>query len=289
MPRLCLIFLLCLCLGVVACGRDETPPELLIFILAGQSNMSGRGELNQLPDNFPANRERIANFNNAYQWSGPQEPLDSPQGQKDLCSLDLTPGVGPGASFGQRISELMPTVHVGLIPCALGGAGIAMWAPSTNPKTLYGSSIRRAGEAAKRGRVRGVLFFQGESDTASRAAVVAWPRRFAALVAAWRRDLGDPTLPVVFAQLGRLGGNLKSDPDYRYWNLLKAKQAKLRLPYVAMVRSDDLALKPDGIHLSTSGQIFLGRRMAEAMYRLLIHRDPRPDPVADRWVGGSPL
>ena len=270
--------ILLLCLFILAptasWGRSGPFHDTLVFILAGQSNMSGRGDLGELPPGFPAHGERLANFNNAYVWTTARAPLDDPQGQKDACSLDPFPGVGPGVAFGERLCELMPGIRVGLVPCARGGATLAAWAPAQGARTLYGSSLQRAAQAAKQGRVGGVLFYQGESDTASRAAAEAWPKHFADLVAAWRRDLGDPHLPVVFAQLCALGKDLAHDPLYRYWDLLKEKQAAIRLPRVLMVRSDDLPLKPDGLHLSTAGQMILGQRMAQAMHRLLTHRAP---------------
>ncbi|MBU1155671.1 MAG: sialate O-acetylesterase, partial [Proteobacteria bacterium] len=212
------------------------------------------------------------NFTNADVWAEAREPLDDPGGQRDACSLDLYPGVGPGSAFAQRLSELLPQVRVGLIPCARGRVTLAQWAPDSRPGSLYGSSLRRARLAGRKSRVAGVLFYQGESDAYSRGAVEAWPRRFAALVASWRRDLGDPKLPVVFCQVGNLAANWRADPAFRYWDLLKQKQAGVRLPGVRMVTTDDLPLKADGIHLTTAAQIYLGRRLAQAMYELLLER-----------------
>lgn len=268
----CLVLSAALLAGAAGCGMDRDKPHTLLFILAGQSNMSGRGALDQLPPDFPANRKRIKNFTNADVWAEASEPLDDPRGQKDACSLDLAPGVGPGASFAQHLTELLPAVHVGLIPCARGRVTMDEWAPNTRPNTLYGSSLRRARLAEDKGRLSGVLFYQGESDAYSRGAVEAWPRRFAALVASWRRDLGDPKLPVVFCQVGNLAANWRGDPAFRYWDLLKNKQAEVSLPGVRMVTTDDLPLKSDGIHLTTAAQIFLGRRLARAMYELLLER-----------------
>lgn len=259
-------------LGVVGCGPDEGKPKTLLFILAGQSNMSGRGELKQLPPGFPAHRERIKNFSNADVWTEAKEPLDDPQGQKDACSLDLTPGVGPGLAFAQRLSELLPAVHVGLIPCARGAVTLDQWAPNPRPGTLYGSSLRRARLAGQKGRLAGVLFYQGESDAGSLEAAQSWPRRFAALVAAWRRDLGDPGLPVLFCQIGDLAPRWRKAPGFRYWEQVRQAQAGVRLPGVAMVATGDLPLMPDGIHLSTQAQLILGRRLAQATYELLLER-----------------
>eukprot|EP01022_Parablepharisma_sp_SALTPOND_P017733 TRINITY_DN2883_c0_g2_i1.p1 TRINITY_DN2883_c0_g2~~TRINITY_DN2883_c0_g2_i1.p1 ORF type:complete len:304 (+),score=110.65 TRINITY_DN2883_c0_g2_i1:765-1676(+) len=274
MPRPWLKILLCLLLipGAAASAAPLPSDGLMLFLLAGQSNMSGRGELGRLPPGFPSQRSRIAVFNNAYQWCGPDEPLDSAVGQKDACSTDTAAGVGPGAAFAQALAELMPSARVGLVPCAKGASSLRRWAPVHQRDTLYGSCLARARAASARGKVRGVLFYQGESDAHSRAAVRAWPLRFAELVAAWRRDLGNPLLPVVYCQIGSLGPELRDRPRYRYWDLLKQRQAAVSIPGVAMVRTDDLPLKPDGLHLSTAGQLILGRRLAQAMHRLLLRQ-----------------
>ncbi len=259
-------------LGMAGCGPAGERERTLLFILAGQSNMSGRGEPRELPPGFPAHGERIQNFSNADVWAEAREPLDHPRGQKDACSLDLSPGVGPGLAFAQRLGELLPTAYVGLIPCARGGASLAQWAPGPSPASLYGSSLRRARLAGQKGRVAGVLFHQGESDAGSLTVVRAWPSRFADLVTAWRRDLGDPGLPVVFCQIGDLAPRWRRTPGFRHWEELRQAQATVRLPGVAMVATGDLPLMPDGIHLSTGAQLILGRRLAQAMYELLEQR-----------------
>jgi len=274
-PWLIALFCLLLLTGQNAWAEPAPHDGLMIFLLAGQSNMSGRGELGGLPPGFPSHCGRIAVFNNAYQWGGPDEPVDSAVGQKDACSLDTAAGVGPGAAFASALAGLMPSARIGLVPCAKGASCLAQWAPAGGRHTLYGSCLARARAASAQGQVRGVLFYQGESDTRSQEAVDAWPGRFAALVAAWRRDLGDPMLPVVFCQIGSLGPELRGLALYRYWEQLQQAQARLRIPGVAMVRSDDLPLKPDGLHLSTAGQLVLGRRLAAAMHRLLMRQEPR--------------
>ncbi|MBU1450895.1 MAG: sialate O-acetylesterase [Proteobacteria bacterium] len=264
--------ILAVLLVAAGCGPAGDRPETFSFILAGQSNMSGRGDLERLPPGFPVNAGRIKNFTNADVWAEAREPLDDPGGQRDACSLDLYPGVGPGSAFAQRLSELLPQARVGLIPCARGRVTLAQWAPDSRPGSLYGSSLRRARLAGRKSRVAGVLFYQGESDASSRRAVEAWPRRFAELVAAWRRDLGDPELPVVFCQIGDLAPMWRGDKAFRHWDLLKQRQAGVRLPGVSMVVTDDLALKDDGIHLTTASQMILGRRLAQAMHQLLLRR-----------------
>src|SRR5215210_7641774 len=78
-----------------------TPNNLYLIALVGQSNASGRGDLAELPPDFPANANRLWNFTNVYTWQHPaKEPIDDPVGQVDSVSTDTEAGVGPGLSIG---------------------------------------------------------------------------------------------------------------------------------------------------------------------------------------------
>jgi len=109
--------------------------------------------------------------------------------------------------------------------------------------------------------------YQGESDTYSAQAASAWPRKFEALVKAFRRDLNLPHLPVVFAQLGKLGGAYAHQAAYNHWETLKRAQEQIDLPQVVMVKADGLETS-DGVHLTAASNYELGRIMAEAMDKL---------------------
>lgn len=250
---------------------EEVPGDLDIFILAGQSNMSGRGSLDELPSGFPAGGEHIYVYSNDGRWRRAAEPLDHPAGQVDPVSRDDWAGVGPGLAMAEALVQLDPGRKIALVPCALGGSSIDQWRPATGRDTLYGSCLARAKEAARHGRIRAFVWYQGESDTGSLAAAEAWPAKFQALVRALRRDLGQPRLPVVYTQLATVGPELGGPPPG--WNRLKQLQATLKIPLAVMVKSDDLKVF-DGIHLDTASQMKLGRRYALALHRML--KDSRP-------------
>jgi hypothetical protein len=243
-------------------------PELDIYVLAGQSNMSGRGSIRELPAGFPDHRERIFNYSNAGVWEPATPPIDHPVGQVDDISRDDA-GVGPGLPFASRLLDRQRGTAIGLVPCAKGGSRIDDWARRVGRHSLYGSCIARVREAAAHGVVRGILWYQGESDTESDDASSAWSVKFMALVDALRQDLGNPDLPVVFAQLGNLSESRRREPRFQAWEGLKAAQRSVQGRAILMVRTDDLPLSKDGLHLATAAQQQLGARLADAMLRLL--------------------
>ncbi|HVJ66675.1 MAG TPA: sialate O-acetylesterase, partial [Caulifigura sp.] len=143
--------------GVAASDRGK----LALFVLAGQSNMSGRGRVDS---GVKISTRPVYVFGNDDRWHRAIEPVDNGWEQVDRVSLDVVVGVGPGQRFGERWSELNAGQPVGLIPCAMGGSTIENWQRDERASALYGSMLRRCRAAAAEGEIRGVLFFQGESD-----------------------------------------------------------------------------------------------------------------------------
>jgi hypothetical protein len=235
----------------------------------GQSNMSGRGLLQDLPENFPIHRSQLYLFSNAWTWQHAVEPLDSDLGQLDAVSADPGAGVGPGLSFADTMAEKYPKEQFGLVPCAKGGSRISQWAVSPDRSTLYGSCLQRIKAAQKQGKIKGILWYQGETDSNTEENANLWPSRFATLVKSIRSDLKLPKLPVVFAQIGPLSLAQRQTPDYKYWELVRAKQAEVSLPYVKMLVTEQLELKDDGLHLNTKSQLSLGKTFARVMQDML--------------------
>jgi carbohydrate esterase-like sialic acid-specific acetylesterase len=255
-------------------ARDAAEVEALygklsLFILAGQSNMSGRGVLpsSQVP------HPRVITFGNDYRWKVALEPVDDATDQVDEASKDGPgdpPRFGPAVSFGGALVTARADLAVGLVPCAKGNTTIGEWQRNVSDRTLYGSCLKRVRAASAVGRVAGLLFFQGESDALTpdarsnrTFATVDYADRFAEVVAGFRHDLGTPRLPVVFAQIGRQ----EAAAAYRNWEVIRQQQRSIELPCTAMIRTDDLPLG-DGVHFSTDAYRNIGKRFATAYLRL---------------------
>src|SRR6185436_14868221 len=119
-----------------------------LFVLAGQSNMSGRGVSVPFPETG-----RIFLFANDYHWKTARDPLDSADHQVDEISADALAGTGPGLSFATELAKTYPQKIIGLIPCAKGATTIFEWERRLGDDTLYGSCLKRMRAASTMGRV----------------------------------------------------------------------------------------------------------------------------------------
>lgn len=289
------------------------PPALhgriSLFVLAGQSNMSGRGALVNLP-----HTDRIFLFANDYRWKQGKEPLDDPEGQIDEVSMDKNAGSGPGLAFASKLAAAYPQKVIGLIPCARGATTMFEWERRLGDDSLYGSCLKRIGAASAIGKVEGVLFFQGEWDAIddsdpqaplapnwqppnkipgsritytaetlkgpvsfNRASYARWNDMFSDYVDSMRHDLDNPQLPVVFAQIGQ-----HEDPGrYAHWKEVQEKQKAVSLARVKMIETSDLDLA-DKVHLSTQSYLTAGERMAEAFMDLTDPRRIKPERQAEK-------
>lgn len=131
-----------------------------VFVLAGQSNMSGRGTV---PQTWSHATLYAAQFGNNYTWAQLAAVNDSSVAQVDAVSSDAD----AAQNYIPRLATAImadQSVPVAFIPCAMGGTAISSWLPGANHQdrtTLYGSMVYRALQV---GAVKAVLFHQGESD-----------------------------------------------------------------------------------------------------------------------------
>ncbi len=260
-----------------------------LWVLAGQSNMEGIGELRGAPE--PSVLVNSYGFDE--QWSFAADPLhwllDSPDPvhhggrppeelarARAAAKRDPQTGAGLALPFAKELVA-RTGVPIGLVPCAHGGTSMEQWDPAKKDQggaSLYGSMYRRF--LAVGGKVRGVLWYQGESD-ANQTEAALFHDRFLALVAAIRQDFGDPQLPFYFVQLGRYV-TARENP---YWNVIREQQrlCAMELAHAGMVTAIDLPLD-DPIHISTKGLERLGKRLAMLVLRDLFgHSQIQPGPT----------
>lgn len=244
-----------------------------LWVLAGQSNMEGVGDLDDVEPPHPL----VHSFQSRESWALAEEPLhwlgESPRPVHHIISGQPVPAAIPprdparakGAGLGLTFAKAMVDrtgVPVGLIPAAHGGTSMQQWDPARKGQgghSLYGATLERV--KAIGGRVAGILWYQGESD-ANPADAALYQARMTALVQSFRADLNSPDLPFLFVQLGPF----ITDPDpglVAGWNQVREFQRLLlgTLPNVGMVSAIDCGLD-DGIHIDTAGLKILGRRLA---------------------------
>ena len=244
-----------------------------LWVLAGQSNMEGVGDLSEVETSHPL----VHSFQSRESWAPAEEPLhwlgESPRpvhhvlwGQPVPTEVPLrdparAKGAGLGLSFAKARVEQMG-VPVGLVPAAHGGTSMQQWDPASKGQgghSLYGATLERV--KAVGGKVAGILWYQGESD-ANPTDAALYESRMTTLVQSFRADLGQPDLPFYYVQLG----GFVTDPDpglVSGWNSVRESQRTWQssLSNVGMVSAIDCGLD-DGIHIDTAGLKTLGKRLA---------------------------
>lgn len=172
-----------------------------IFILAGQSNMAGRGGVINSTKNGNFTWDGIVppqcqpnpsifRLSANLEWVLAQEPLHA-----DI-DYNKTNGIGPGMPFANAVLTRDPAIGViGLVPCAIGGTNITQWAKGG---FLYDQLVRRTQAALKNGGVlRAMLWYQGESDTINREDADDYKGRLEKFFKEVRADLKHPRLPII--------------------------------------------------------------------------------------------
>lgn len=242
-----------------------------LWILAGQSNMQGYG--NRV--NEEAEDPLVHLFAMNDEWRVAKDPLhvleesidpvhanppdDATRQQQIKDALARTKGMGLGMTFAKELAHRTGR-PIGLVACAHGGTSMDQWSPAARDQggaSLYGSTIRRV--KAVGGTVKGVLWYQGESD-ANPELVTVFKDKFTALIAAFRADLGNPDLPFLYVQIGRF---VHANLEHVSWNRVQAAQlaVETEVPGVAVAPAVDLGID-DPIHIGSDGLKVLGKRLA---------------------------
>ena len=228
------------------------PAVLDIVLLAGQSNMAGRGPI-EPSDRIPAPHVWMLDRDGHWQPAADPVHYDKP-----------VAAVGPGRSFG--IAVAAATGHdIGLVPAAVGGSSITSWVPGGYDRATqthpYDDALARARAAMQRGPLVAILWHQGESDTDSLLAP-PYAERLRAMIGRLRTDLHASDTPFLIGQLGHY-----ADRPWTPWDSTvdAAHQAAARdLAHVAFVPSTGLVHRGDRLHFDAASARELGRRFAAA-------------------------
>lgn len=131
----------------------------------------------------------ITRLNAGLTWEEAQEPI-----HRDI-DTNRTCGIGPGMSFANSLLNGDSSLGaVALVPCAIGGTNINEWARGTH---LYNQLVARAGAALRYGgTIRAMLWYQGESDTVTRADADLYKGRMEKFITDLRSDL-QSQLPII--------------------------------------------------------------------------------------------
>lgn len=255
----------------LAGGPAESARPTLIILMAGQSNMAGRGRKAGLEKLDSASRYASSPLNVRI-WS-----------PSDGRWVPVVPGetFGPEIGFAHAISEARPNQVFGLVKVARGSTNIEQWQPSTPLYSALLAQSRAARASSAGAELAALLWLQGESDADREGLARAYARNLAHLITSLRVDTETPELPVLIARISP-GSRFRGVKRFDYASTVQDAQANVALAGVHSFPTDDLERNTyivgesgtpgfqrsprneDGVHFSASGQIELGRRFAEA-------------------------
>lgn len=252
---LCFLFTNCLPgMTQIPADHSSVDSNFYIYLALGQSNMAGRGEISGKYARLQ--HDRVVMMDQENQWVPARHPVhfDKPK----------VIGTGPALSFGIKMAQKYRNHKIGLVPCAVGGTSIQHWKPGayddrtdTHP---WDDAKVRIREAMRHGVIKGVIWHQGESDSAPEKAA-HYLEDLRDLIQRLRDLTGNPDLPFVAGELGQYR------EVYGHINRVLEK-LPAAVPYTAVASSRGLKPMADGTHFNSKSSHRLGKRMARQMWLL---------------------
>ncbi len=246
----------------------EYDPNRLVFLLIGQSNMEGAAVPQSEEDVAVNERAFLLAYTNDKgrkreynKWYYAKPPLHSP----------WRTAIGPGDWFGKTMAAALPEEYtVALVPCAISGVDIDFFRkgivskrrdefsipPDNKREGAYEMVLEKALLAAKVGKISGILFHQGESDSGQ----MVWLDKVKEMVNDLRTDLDIPDLPFLAGELYYKGACAGHN------SILRKIPERIENSY--RISAEGLN-GIDSFHFDTEGQRELGRRYAEKMLEIL--------------------
>lgn len=187
-----------------ASSQAAPDPNFHIYLMFGQSNMEGVGKVEEQDKEINPRVKVMSdldcnNLGRSYgNWYLAAPPLNR-------CWA----GLGPGDYFGKSMADGMPSqITIGLVPASISGTAIEFYqksAPLGRKETVfpvqfnggYAWLLDMAKKAQASGVIKGIIFHQGETNTAD----PQWKFKVQEIVNDLRTDLGIGDVPFLAGEL----------------------------------------------------------------------------------------
>lgn len=264
-----MIRLICLCAGLLM-TTVASAKHYEVYLLAGQSNMDGRGDAAKLSlDPAALASSAIIFYRNPPRGTESWQPLapgfSVPPGFRDAIPSGK---FGPEIGFATTMHRVDSDHHIALIKGSRGGTSLRKnWHPGepNKPDTqgdCYRNFLETVGiareqlvEAGHTYTIRGLLWHQGESDKQLLADDYA--ERLETFIDRIRQDIGAGDFPMVIGEV--------FDNGQRDSVRAAARRVATATSGIAFAPSAGLSTWDDGTHFDAASQLRLGRRFAKAM------------------------
>lgn len=232
-----------------------------LYLIAGQSNAVGYGK--DFIEDAPELGIHMQCNNGT--WDIASHPLSTRDTRQDLPT-DGTHVTGHSMylSFARMLKRDLG-YPIGLIPAALGGVHLSRWNPEENGD-LYDFAMERIRDCG--GKIKGILWYQGCSDTDTQANATSYRQRFGRMVEHFRKDLGED-VPVFTMQISYTN-DYRYVRDYDWYAVVRQQQVDCarEIPGVYILPTTD-AMMSDMVHIAAASNMRLGQLLAKQVLTVL--------------------
>ncbi|MCM5663897.1 sialate O-acetylesterase [Galbibacter mesophilus] len=253
-----------LCVFAVCCTSEtkesiSEKENFWVFVMAGQSNMAGRGEIEALDTIINSN---IWVLNDKNSWEKAKEPLHYYEPKKK--GLDI------GISFANKLQKLVgDSISIGLVPCAVGGSSVEQWVGDSIHKQvkLFSNYKSKVKIAQQKGTLKAILWHQGESN-ANEEGVKDYKENVQKLFSKMRNVGENDTLPII---MGEIGSFLSEKRFQKYPDSINHLLAEINRQdeNTELVETNELPHKGDSLHFNSEALRILGKKYANAYVKLI--------------------
>ncbi|MBV6645458.1 MAG: hypothetical protein KI790_08405 [Cyclobacteriaceae bacterium] len=246
---------------LTAPDRLASKENLWIFLMAGQSNMAGRG-LVEAQDTIP--NDRIIYLSIQNQWVLAKEPLHHYEPKRT--------GLDCGLAFGTVMVKNLPdSIQIALVPCAVGGSGIRQWlGDSLFRGVRLWSNLRERIEFAQQfGTIKGLLWSQGAHD-AVKGNIDDYGKQLIQLLDRIKGLISGDSIPIGLVEVCNHNPKAWTAENRKSINAIIENTAN-QDPHIFFTKTSDLSVKRDWVHLDSEGQRILGQRLALGMINQILH------------------
>ncbi len=249
--------LLCV-LFITAIGLTSTAnAKEYIYILAGQSNMMGKGKISKLPATY-----RKTPHNVTFYYQGRPRPLAQ------------YAHFGPEISFAHIIARAYPRdTHI-IVKHVATGSSIEQWLPGSRlykglmrqltyaTRHAHKKTAKEEGEA-KAVTVDAIIWMQGEQDARNKGKASRYEGHLKRFITGLRTELNSPHSLFIMGQVS------PEDAAFSMTTLIQQAQGRIQnsLPRTTLIPTEDLGKLYDRVHYDAHGQLELGKRFAQAVIK----------------------
>jgi len=274
--------------AILVGARPVSAAHYRVYLLGGQSNANGRGDAAELISPLSDPQTDVL-----FYWHKTQVTSNGNLTQDTW--IDLQPGSGHGKnnpgphpvefgcelSFGRTMADTNPSVNIAIIKYSHGGTDLQSdWAQGGPQYSTFVTTVQAGLEALTASghtyEVGGMIWIQGESDTAPLSEANAYESNLTNLIARIRRDVfggpspGGYTLPFVISGLSDSQYSDITTPGTGPYIVRKAQEsAATNARQTAFVNTDGFATYDGGgVHFTATGQIAIGEACVDQILLL---------------------